>query len=137
MTYISGDRNPFMAYSELCQRVMLIRNWTEEQADAPGSHELRIKAGKFNPRELMYAGRWQQHLQMRSRKKMLSRFDFKMLPQALMEMAGYPSEEIFNYWYRWFMDRDAEQTWLLIQAVCNRYFCGRNQYHQRSYWVRR
>jgi len=133
--FILSSPDPYNAFSEMCQRVLLVRNWLDQNQRFKLPADMRKFLDHRNPYGVIASQRWFQKMQLRRRKEPLYLFNMKTFPEAVLEMATEPNREIFGYWYQWFLEHEADETFLLAQSVCTRYFFGRHDFGGKVFWI--
>lgn len=117
---------PYKKYLEVCQRVLLTRErMIHDRSFGISSIPWRF----FNSSSKGYAvsAGWYEEL-LSARKQFPSlKLHFRALAEAVLEFAGEPTAENFNYWREWFIANNLRDEWHLY-AYCAAHFFSQSQF---------
>ena len=121
--FINNVANSYLAYQELCQRILF-------------AHQISMHSGQYSVSEFpthwfkssnkngfAATSAWFQQLQQKRKKHPLLLHTITAFCEAILDMAEEPGSTNFNYWMLWFSRQTANEESMVFQAWTARLYC--------------
>lgn len=113
---ILNTHNPYLAYLECCQRILLCRKRLSADPCYGISSGPADWFNPDNPNGYRQSEAWFQAMQQQRIKKPLYRHSMKAFCEAILDMTEEPDTGNFQYWINWFIRHTAYDELLCFQV---------------------
>ena len=119
-SFLLSSHDPYQAYLEFCQRIMLARHYTYRNSNGLLYHHPArwFRQGYsigFDKTKPMY-----ERLIKRRKKDPLWKKEWKALAEAIHEMHESPTCCVFLYWQKWFLNNNASAELNILRHLRHR-----------------
>lgn len=115
--FMSADKDPYKAYAEFCQRILMARRFIDQNPDYDFNSTIPHWLDPRNHHGFAGTAGWFEKLAEKRKADPIYLLELKAFPEALLELSEEPASANFHYWADWFLERGAHDQYLLIQLV--------------------
>jgi len=119
--------DPYDAYAEFCQRVIMARRYILQNPEYKISCSITEWLHSSNKNGYAGTAVWFERLQEKRKENRTYLIELKAFPEAMLELADDPAKDNFNYWSNWFLERKTNDHHLLLQLVGVKVFMDREE----------